>query len=42
LPGPILDDVITQVKGLDMEDVRKKVAEAEAAAADESGQPSEG
>ncbi len=38
LPAPVLDDVITQVKALDMDDVRKKVAEQEAdeAKADEA------
>jgi thioredoxin 1 len=29
LPGPVLEDVISQVKGLDMNDVRMKIAEAE-------------
>jgi len=33
LPGPALDQVINAVKDLDMEDVRKQIAEAEAAAA---------
>ncbi|WP_413451519.1 thioredoxin [Georgenia phoenicis] len=31
LPGPQLEQLIDQVKGLDMEDVRAKVAEAQAA-----------
>lgn len=31
LPGPALDQVINAVKDLDMEDVRKQIAEAEAA-----------
>lgn len=31
LPAPALEQVITAVKGLDMEDVRKQVAEAQAA-----------
>jgi thioredoxin 1 len=30
LPGNALDDLITQVSALDMEEVRKKVAEEEA------------
>jgi thioredoxin len=29
LPAPVLEDVISQVKGLDMNDVRRKIAEAE-------------
>ena len=32
LPGPALDQVITAVKELDMDDVRKQIEEAEAAA----------
>jgi len=32
LPGPALDQVITAVKELDMDDVRKQIADAEAAA----------
>jgi thioredoxin 1 len=31
LPGPALDEVITAVQALDMDDVRKQIAEAEAA-----------
>lgn len=31
LPGPALDQVITAVKDLDMDDVRRQIAEAEAA-----------
>lgn len=31
LPGPALDDVIAAVRSLDMDDVRRKVAEHEAA-----------
>ncbi|MCG8920561.1 thioredoxin [Actinokineospora sp. PR83] len=31
LPAPALEDLITQVKAVDMEDVRAKVAEAQAA-----------
>ena len=34
LPGPALDQVINAVKDLDMEDVRKQIAEAEAAASE--------
>lgn len=30
LPAPALEDLITQVKGLDMDDVRRQIAEAEA------------
>lgn len=33
LPGPALDQVINAVKDLDMDDVRKQIAEAEEAAA---------
>ena len=33
LPGPALDQVINAVKDLDMDDVRKQIAEAEDAAA---------
>jgi len=33
LPADVLDDVVAKVKELDMEDVRKKVAEAEAKSA---------
>jgi thioredoxin 1 len=33
LPGPALDQVITAVKELDMDDVRKQIADAEAKAA---------
>ncbi len=33
LPGPALEQVINAVKDLDMEDVRKQIAEAEEAAA---------
>ncbi|GAA1999520.1 thioredoxin [Brevibacterium samyangense] len=43
LPGPVLDDLISQVKGLDMEEVHAKVAEAQKAqaaqAAAEGAQP---
>ena len=31
LPAPALEDLITQVKAVDMEDVRAKIAEAQAA-----------
>jgi thioredoxin 1 len=31
LPAPALDDLITQVKALDMDDVRRQIAEHEAA-----------
>ena len=34
LPGPALDQVINAVKDLDMDDVRKQIAEAEAAASE--------
>jgi len=37
MPAPVLNDVITQVRGLDMDDVRKKVAEAEAEGEGEGG-----
>lgn len=30
LPGPALEDLITQVRGVDMDDVRAKVAQAQA------------
>ena len=33
LPAPALEEVITAVKGLDMDDVRKQVEEAQAAEA---------
>lgn len=38
LPGPALDQVITAVKDLDMDDVKRQISEAEAAQA--SGQTS--
>ncbi len=31
LPGPALDEIITAVRGLDMEDIHKQIAEQEAA-----------
>ena len=34
LPGPALDQVINAVKDLDMDDVRKQIADAEAAASE--------
>ena len=37
LPGPALEQVITAVKDLDMDDVRRQVAEAEAAQASGQG-----
>lgn len=37
LPGPALDQVITAVKELDMEDVRKQIADAEASAQNTDG-----
>jgi thioredoxin 1 len=37
LPGPALDQVINAVKDLDMDDVRKQIAEAEEAAATNEG-----
>lgn len=37
LPGPALDQVINAVKDLDMDDVRKQIAEAEAAASEGDG-----
>lgn len=33
LPAPALEELVTKVKELDMEDVRKQIAEAEAASA---------
>lgn len=33
LPGPALDEIINAVRGLDMEDIHKQIAEQEAAAA---------
>ena len=36
LPAPALEQVITAVKGLDMDDVRKKVAEQQEQGADET------
>jgi thioredoxin 1 len=30
-PGPVLDDLLTQIKALDMTEVKKKIAEQEAA-----------
>ncbi|MBR7838257.1 thioredoxin [Actinospica durhamensis] len=38
LPEAALDDLITQARGLDMDDVRRKLAEAKAAEAAEGGQ----
>ncbi|HLS49217.1 MAG TPA: thioredoxin [Actinomycetaceae bacterium] len=35
LPGPALEDLIGQVKALDMDEVRAKIAEAQAQAPDE-------
>jgi thioredoxin 1 len=35
LPAPALEDLITAVRGLDMDEVKKKVAEQEAAAAEQ-------
>lgn len=32
LPPPVLEDLITQVRGLDMDEVRQKIAEAQAEA----------
>jgi thioredoxin 1 len=31
LPAPALEDLVTQIKGLDMDDVRRQIAENEAA-----------
>ena len=31
LPAPVLDDLITQIRDLDMDDVRKQIAEQDAA-----------
>jgi len=36
LPGPVLDDLIGQVRALDMEEVRASVAEQEAQGAEQS------
>jgi thioredoxin 1 len=30
LPAPALEDLVTQIKALDMDDVRRQIAEAEA------------
>ena len=38
MPAAALDNIVTQLRGLDMEEVRKKVAEAEAAHAHEHGE----
>jgi thioredoxin 1 len=38
LPGEVLEDLIGQVKKLDMDEVRAKIAEEEAAQAEEAGQ----
>lgn len=38
LPGPVLDDVIAQVRALDMESVKKEYAEAVAAQAQASAE----
>jgi thioredoxin len=37
LPAPMLEELIERVKGLDMDDVRRQIAEHDARAADESG-----
>lgn len=38
LPGPALEDLIGQVKALDMDEVREKIAEAQAQAQEEQPQ----
>lgn|SRR5690625_4194545 len=38
LPGPALEDLIGQVKALDMDEVREKIAEAQAQAQEEQHQ----
>jgi thioredoxin 1 len=42
LPGPVLDDLIEQARAVDMEDVRRQIAEHEAAHADGHGHDHEG
>jgi thioredoxin 1 len=42
LPAPALEQVITAVKGLDMEDVRSQIAQQQAQTGGEPGQPDGG